>query len=320
MGSKIVEQSRKEFTFSEHLIQGEKLSRIIDMSHLAWSFDTKGLEKLAGNVISRAVGPLRITWVNMTLGDDGFRGWRTQYDIDKSPEKYLTIVMPIKGYIKLKTVDKSIRVNIHELAIWDSNQCIDFEITDSEYEHISVIIPQRLLRADESRCRDLHCSHLDESNLLSELCVQHMTTLSKFLDKQLRPYEISLSNVTVNIVHAVLASFDNSPRDKGKLLEEIKDYIDCYISDETLSPSTISAAFQISTRYVHKIFEKEEYKIGAWIVRRRLERSRTDLTSVKVSITSIAFRWGFKDHAHYSRAFKKYFGITPSKYRNIYAK
>ena len=311
-----MEQSRKEFTLSEHLIQGEKLSRIIDMSHLAWSFDARGLEKLAGNVISRAVGPLRITWINMTLGDDGFRGWRNQLDIDKSPEKYLTIVMPITGYIRLKTADKSIRVNVNELAIWDSSQCIDFEITDVRYEHISVIIPQRLLRADESSCRDLHCSHLDETNLLSELCVQHMITLSKFLDKQLRPYEMSLSNVTVNIVHAVLASFDNSPRDKEKLLEEIKDYIDCYISDETLSPSTISAAFQISTRYVHKIFEKEEYKIGVWIMRRRLERSCADLIGAKVSITSIAFRWGFKDHAHYSRAFKKCFGITPSKYRN----
>jgi len=311
-----VKQSRKEFTLGRHLIEGEKLSRIIDMSHLAWTFDSKGQEQLVGNVISRAVGPLRITWVNLSLGVEGFRGWRDQQEIDKSPEKYLTIVMPIKGYIKLRTTDKSIRVHVNELAIWDSSQCIHFEINDCQYEHISVIIPQRVLRADESNCKDLHCSHLDETNLLSELCVQHMITLSKFLDKQLRPYEISLSNVTVNIVHAVLASFNNRPRDKETLIDEIKDYIDCYISDDTLSPSTIAAAFQISTRYVHKIFEEEDYKIGAWIMRRRLERSCNDLVSAKSSITSIAFRWGFKDHAHYSRAFKRRFGITPSKYRD----
>jgi AraC-like DNA-binding protein len=32
-------------------------------------------------------------------------------------------------------------------------------------------------------------------------------------------------------------------------------------------------------------------------------------------VTEIAFRWGFKDSAHFSRSFKREFGISPSEVR-----
>jgi len=34
-------------------------------------------------------------------------------------------------------------------------------------------------------------------------------------------------------------------------------------------------------------------------------------------VTEIAFRWGFKDSAHFSRAFKREFGISPSEVRRV---
>ena len=50
------------------------------------------------------------------------------------------------------------------------------------------------------------------------------------------------------------------------------------------------------------------------ILRNRFKRSASDLSNPHLqqeSITSIAFKWGFTDSAHFSRAFKKHFELSP---------
>ena len=50
----------------------------------------------------------------------------------------------------------------------------------------------------------------------------------------------------------------------------------------------------------------------------RLERSADELSSTmlqRASITEVAYRWGFTDSAHFSRAFRKRFACTPKDYR-----
>ena len=52
---------------------------------------------------------------------------------------------------------------------------------------------------------------------------------------------------------------------------------------------------------------------------RRLEQARRDLADPlhrHVSVTGIGYDAGFKDAAHFSRAFKSAFGETPSAYRS----
>lgn len=296
-------------------VGGGELSRAIGMSHLSWSFDPTSTRELTGNVASRGVGPLRISWIRLGLGLGEWRGQRTVADIRSNPEPYLTVVMPLHGAIALTARDTTTLIGAKELAIWDSTQPLAFALTGTDYEQISVIVPQRVLRAGEEMCKALHCAHVDKSNVLSELCVQHMSTLARFLNSQLRPYEISLSNVTTSLFDAVLASLYKAPRDRDLLLSEIKNYIECYITDESLSPVTLATAFEISTRYAHKLFEHDGCTIGEWILKRRLERSADDVISGEWSITDIAFKWGFKDLGHYSRTFKRRFGKTPSAYR-----
>jgi AraC-like DNA-binding protein len=308
-------EAQLEMMATDRPVGGGELSRAIGMSHLSWSFDPASTRELTGNVTSRAVGPLRISWIRLGLGLGAWRGERTEADIRSIPEPYLTVVMPIHGSIALTAAGTTTLIGEKELAIWDSTQPLSFALSGTDYEQISVIVPQRVLRAGADMCAALHCAHVDKNNVLSELCVQHMSTLARFLNSQLRPYEISLSNVTTSLFDAVLASLYKAPRDRDLLISELKNYIECYITDDSLSPRTLARAFEISTRYAHKLFELDGCTIGEWILRRRLERSTDDLMRGDWSITDIAFKWGFKDLGHYSRSFKRYYGKTPSAYR-----
>ena len=211
----------------------------------------------------------------------------------------------------------TVEIRAHELGLWDSTQPPAFELEGHRFEQRSILVPQRVLRATPEACAAQHCTRVDAGNVLSELCVQHMATLAKFLDSELRPYEISLTTVTTSLFDAVIASRYRSPRDRDRLLNEIQNYIECYIADDALSPQTIAAAFEISTRYVHKLFQATGGTIGAWVLRRRLARSTDDLATQTANITDIAFKWGFKDLGHQSRAFKAQFGVSPRAYQKM---
>jgi AraC-like DNA-binding protein len=76
--------------------------------------------------------------------------------------------------------------------------------------------------------------------------------------------------------------------------------------------------FGVSPRYVRMIFAARQENVSAYILRRRLEECAQQLTSVLWSghtIAETASSWGFTSMAHFTRAFKDRFGVTPRQYR-----
>jgi transcriptional regulator GlxA family with amidase domain len=72
----------------------------------------------------------------------------------------------------------------------------------------------------------------------------------------------------------------------------------------------------LSLRQLHRIFAGGGVTIERWIWQQRLERCRQDLLAQpKLPVSQIAFRWGFSDAAHFSRAFRGQFGTTPTLFR-----
>jgi AraC family transcriptional regulator, positive regulator of tynA and feaB len=99
----------------------------------------------------------------------------------------------------------------------------------------------------------------------------------------------------------------------------IERFIETHLAEPSLSPSQIAAAIGVSVRHLHRIFLSKGHTVAEWIRERRLERCRNDLLNPRLSernITEIAFFWGFSDSAHFSKSFKKEFGLSPRAFRS----
>ena len=97
-------------------------------------------------------------------------------------------------------------------------------------------------------------------------------------------------------------------------------YIDEHLADTTLNPTEIAAALGLSVRHVHRLFSRRGSTVATWIQTQRLRHCRSDLADPRLrtkSITEIAFFWGFNDSAHFSRAFKRQFGLSPRAFRSL---
>ncbi|WP_329336618.1 helix-turn-helix domain-containing protein [Streptomyces sp. NBC_00663] len=91
------------------------------------------------------------------------------------------------------------------------------------------------------------------------------------------------------------------------LLPRIQAYVLPHLGDGRLTPDDVAAAPHISTRYLHRLFQRQGLTVAVWIKAQRLERCRRDLADVRlahVSVHVIAACWGFAQPADFSRAFR----------------
>jgi AraC-like DNA-binding protein len=86
-----------------------------------------------------------------------------------------------------------------------------------------------------------------------------------------------------------------------------------HLRDPDLSIDQISAALGCSKRYLHMLFSEKGMTVSDYIWQARLQHCRQELeTQGGKTITDVAFSWGFSSSSHFSRVFRKYFGIAPS--------
>lgn len=107
---------------------------------------------------------------------------------------------------------------------------------------------------------------------------------------------------------------------KIEYLHRIKSFIRSHIADENLTPAQIAKHHGISTRYLHMLFEHEDQSVSRHIRKLRLQLCRAaiiDPASSSYTIAEIAYRFGFNDASHFSRAFSAQFGKSPASYRRI---
>jgi AraC-like DNA-binding protein len=91
-----------------------------------------------------------------------------------------------------------------------------------------------------------------------------------------------------------------------------------HLHDPGLGPDRLADELHVSRRTLFNAFAVAGETPQAYLLRRRLERCRDQLASsaaARTSITQVAFDAGFVDLAHFSRAFRRRFGVTPSQAR-----
>lgn len=86
-----------------------------------------------------------------------------------------------------------------------------------------------------------------------------------------------------------------------------------HLRDPDLCIDQISAALGCTKRYLHMVFSDRGMTVSDYIWRARLQHCRQELeTQSGKTITDVAFSWGFSSSSHFSRVFRKYFGVVPS--------
>lgn len=136
---------------------------------------------------------------------------------------------------------------------------------------------------------------------------------------RLHPLELSLSELLIAAFTGTEAPSLSGGIDRRKsALQRLMQAVEARLSDAELSLAALAESEGMSVRAVQKLFQRENLSFAQYVRRRRLQRTAQDLLDPqqsKLLVADIGFRWGFTDPAHFSRAFREQYGMTPGMFR-----
>ena len=144
-----------------------------------------------------------------------------------------------------------------------------------------------------------------------------LTTLTS---DQLRPVELALTEFLVANLAAEdsPAALGGADAARAAHFHRVCQTIETLLAEPALSLGRVAAADGVSPRSLQKLFAAAGQNFSTYLRTRRLERCRLDLASptcASLSISEICFRWGFNGSAHFSRAFRDQYGVSPREFR-----
>lgn len=104
------------------------------------------------------------------------------------------------------------------------------------------------------------------------------------------------------------------------LMEEVIDYIRNNYDDSSLSVNLLADRLNISSAYFGKLFtEFTGTRMLDYVLKVRMEKARELLLAEPdCDIARIAERVGYNNSTYFATAFKKYYGVTPSRFREYH--
>lgn len=105
---------------------------------------------------------------------------------------------------------------------------------------------------------------------------------------------------------------------KTPIIKNILNYLFLHHNEE-ITLDKLSKIFNISKYHLSHLFKKETGKtLQEYIENVRMGKAhKLLLTDTSLSISDVALKTGYLDNNYFTKVFKKRYGMTPSKYRNI---
>lgn len=124
----------------------------------------------------------------------------------------------------------------------------------------------------------------------------------------------------INVIERNLAYRQEAvarPATEQKKISRILGHIHKYLQKpEMLTLSHIASRFNFSPNALGLYFKKElGMPVKQYINNCRLEAIKTIVANGELTLSEVAWRFGFTDESHFYKSFKKHFGISPSEYR-----
>jgi len=188
----------------------------------------------------------------------------------------------------------------------------------------SIILPYRTLGLSARMIDSLLAKQLHVDQGLS-------ATVSSFLlrvARQAMESDVDLTplvNPLFDMVRGVLAEAAGDIRAAREplaltLFPRVMEYLRLRVFDPELSASAIAHQHGVSVRYLYTVLGREGVSLGEWVRERRAEEAARLLAdrTCALTIADIAYRTGHADHAHFSRSFRRRYGMTPRDWRRLH--
>lgn len=267
------------------------------------------------------LGRCRITNIQARAhGVLGERVVRNSYDIDA-----VKAIMQVDGVTRLKQSGDRTLLNPGGLLLYDPTR--PYALVNA------TAVRQVILQVPREMLADRALAHLSRPRLyareaegLAYIVAATLAATAREIDALADSARARVGETLARLIAAMVSEDEEVGSGEAAPLDILRRrviaFIDENLGEPELSVDRIAAALNCSKRYIHRAFEGRSITPDRYIWEARLQRCRERLISPvtrRWSISEVAFSSGFNSSAHFSRAFKARYGMTPRDFRALHA-
>jgi AraC-like DNA-binding protein len=275
-----------------------------------------------GRIATHRLGYLRVS----TVEADAERVSRTPALIARSPEALVAVGLQVSGTATLTQDGRRAEVGAGDLVVYDTARPYSLDFPQRFAKHV-FHLPQRTLGVPESDLRRVTGRAIGTGGGFGATVLPFLLTLAASAGTVPPAVADRLAGVTADLLATLIAELahpggeEDADTARGHVLARVREYIDRNLRDPDLSPESIARAHRISVRYLHRVFEGEGTTVSRLVQQRRLEECGRELarrSRTAPTVSAVAQRWGFVSPAHFSRAFRAAYGVSPREWRVLH--
>jgi AraC-like DNA-binding protein len=249
---------------------------------------------------------------------------RTPATIRESDPEWIQIALSIRGRCVVTQEDRASLLTNGHLTSWASSRPYVVDAR-TRFELLVTYYPASLLRPHDERIYDRTALAVSGNQGLPRLLRQLLLDVVDGMEAgTLTDSETDVADSLLSLFRGLYAgpALGDEPASFAPdlLRARIRRYIDTHLKERDLGPGTIARHHFISRRSLDKLFEDDDGGVATYIRKQRLARCRENLENAAFadqSILDIASLWGFVSAAHFSRAFRAAYGISPKDARRM---
>jgi AraC-like DNA-binding protein len=207
-----------------------------------------------------------------------------------------------------------------DIGIIDLSQVC--ESIDEAGRVFTMVVPQSLLNEAARGRTDLHGLTIAGDSPSGKLLADYLRALEEWLPRGDQSEAAEVVDATLSLLSSALCAVLGMRASNTRRLEEltgirIRRHILRNLCSPDLTPASVAHHFELSRTQLYRYFEPDG-GVAAFIRRARLRSCLARLTDPSRRVSSIrelAEEHGFSCEAHFSRLFRRTFGVSPTEAR-----
>ncbi|NVZ63030.1 helix-turn-helix domain-containing protein [Pseudomonas gingeri] len=245
---------------------------------------------------------------------------RGQAMISRDDRDLVKLVVQQRGRAIFAQGDREVCLEPGQWALYDTRR--PYSVTNlTQVRQLVMLVPRSELGLRHGAVGALTARGFGRCAGVERMLPTYLARLFSEIDEVEHSSRAELGTIATHLLRMALLesghkSVTSSSREILRL--QVHDFVQQNLMNPQLNVELIASRFRCSKRNLHKAFSDDESTLAQFIWQSRLERVRDAFGDGRLasrSVTEIAYQWGFNNAAHFSKAFKARFGLTPTRYR-----